>query len=209
MDKANRKLKVLNCYCGIGGNRRLWKNVDVIAVEYKEDIARVYQEFYPDDKVIIADAHQYLLDHFKEYDMIWSSPPCPTHSDIRRCGVKKGQYKALYPAMELYQEIILLKHFAECKWVIENVKPYYKSLIAPTQELHRHYFWSNFHIPPYKVVDDRVHCDIVGSSEVYGFNIKDKDIADKRKVLRNMVNPEVGKYILDCAMGKARQDTLI
>ena len=29
-----KKLKVLNLYAGIGGNRKLWTNVDVTAVEY-------------------------------------------------------------------------------------------------------------------------------------------------------------------------------
>ncbi|MDF1498839.1 MAG: DNA cytosine methyltransferase, partial [Patescibacteria group bacterium] len=126
-------MKILNLYSGIGGNRKLWtpKGDDhtITAVEYKPEIAKIYQDFFPNDKVIVADAHQYLLDHYNEFDFIWSSPPCPTHSDIRRCGVKAGQYKALYPAMELYQEIILLRHFSNGKWVVENVKPYYKPLI--------------------------------------------------------------------------------
>jgi hypothetical protein len=36
-------LKVLNLYCGIGGNRKLWQNVDVTAVEYNEEIASIYK----------------------------------------------------------------------------------------------------------------------------------------------------------------------
>jgi len=128
---VDKRLKVLNCYCGVGGNRKLWNNVEVTAIEFNPQIAAIYQDFFPDDEVIVADAHQYLLDHFKEFDFIWSSPPCPTHSDIRRCGVQKGQYEAKYPDMKLYEEIILLQHFApkECKWIVENVKPYYKPLI--------------------------------------------------------------------------------
>ena len=124
------EIKILNLYSGIGGNRKLWSgDIEVTAVEYNPDIARAYQEFYPNDKVIVGDAHKYLLEHYKEYDFIWASPPCPTHSDIRRCGVHKGQYDALYPDMTLYQEIILLQHFSKCYWCIENVKPYYEPLI--------------------------------------------------------------------------------
>ena len=59
------KIKVLNLYAGIGGNRKLWENVDVMAIEINPKIAEIYQDFFPDDKVIIADAHQYLLEHFE------------------------------------------------------------------------------------------------------------------------------------------------
>ena len=105
-------MKVLNLYAGIGGNRKLWKDVDVTAIEIEPKIAKIYQEFFPDDTVIVADAHQYLLEHFKEFEFIWSSPPCPSHSHIRKelAVEAKGQNKPIYPDMKLYQEIIFLKY---------------------------------------------------------------------------------------------------
>ena len=141
-------MRILNLYAGLGGNRKLWQGHEVTAVEYDEATAHVYSEHFPDDTMIIADAHQYLLDHYGEYDFIWASPPCPSHSDIRRCGVHAGKYataKAIYPDMSLYQEIILLQNFApkETLFVVENVITYYKPLIAP-QKFGRHYFWTNF-----------------------------------------------------------------
>lgn len=75
-------MKVLNLYACLGGNRLLWKDCEVTAVELDPELARLYQERFPDDKVIVTDAHQYLLDHYKEFDFIWSSPPCPTHSKV-------------------------------------------------------------------------------------------------------------------------------
>lgn len=197
-------MRILNAYCGIGGNRKLWENVEVTAVEFNPDIAAVYQDLYPNDTVIVGDAHEYLLKNYKEFDFIWASPPCPTHSDIRRCGVHAGQYEALYPDMKLYEEIILLQNFAKkgTKWVIENVVPYYNFLIKPNIMLHRHPFWCNFNIPFYEVKDERIHNDIAVHSTVYGVSLDKYDIKDKRKILRNMVNPEVGKYILDRAMEK-------
>ena len=194
-----KPLKVLNLYAGIGGNRKLWQNVEVTAVELEPGIAGVYKDLYPNDEMVIGDAHKFLIENYKEYEFIWSSPPCPTHSDIRRCGVHKGQYAALYPDMTLYQEIILLQHFAKGDWVVENVRPYYKPLIPPSVELHRHYFWTNFLVRPYKVIDDRIHCDINGSSEIYGFDLKNYAIKDKRKILRNLVNPEVAAHLLNSA----------
>jgi DNA (cytosine-5)-methyltransferase 1 len=77
-------MKILNLYAGIGGNRKLWGNeYEVTAVEFDPKIAAIYKDFFPSDNVVVADAHQYLLDHFREYDFIWSSPPCPSHSRIR------------------------------------------------------------------------------------------------------------------------------
>ena len=77
-------MKILNLYAGIGGNRKLWTpngdEHEITAVEYKPEIAKIYQDFFPKDKVIVGDAHQYLLNHFQEFDFIFSSPPCPTHS---------------------------------------------------------------------------------------------------------------------------------
>lgn len=194
-------MKILNLYAGIGGNRKLWGDThEITAVEYNKDIAEVYSDFFPKDKVVVGDAHEYLLKHFKEFDFIWASPPCPSHSDIRRCGVHSGQVDAIYPEMSLYQEIILLKHFApkKTKWVVENVKPYYEPLIK-AQSLHRHLYWSNFFIRPFDVRDERKHDKIVGSSKVYGFDLKKYKLSNKRAVLRNCVDPDLGSHILNCS----------
>ena len=138
-------MKVLNLYAGIGGNRKLWKDVEVTAVERNPQIAKIYQDFFPKDKVRVTDAHQYLLEHFKEFDFIWGSPPCPTHSKIREAGSKKGQYDVKYPDMSLYQEIILLTRFFKGKWIVENVEPYYVPLILG-KIIGRHLIWSNFDV---------------------------------------------------------------
>ena len=171
-------MKVLNLYAGIGGNRKLWTDVEVTAVEMNPQIAKIYQDFFPNDKVIVADAHQYLLEHFKEFDFIWSSPPCPTHSKVRYMGTKAKHptcgttLKTVYADMSLYQEIILLKHYCETKYVVENVCGYYKPLIPP-QEIHRHYFWANFHISDMECGKDREigHSQITGKTKVYGVDL--------------------------------------
>jgi DNA (cytosine-5)-methyltransferase 1 len=62
------------------------------------------------DKVVVADAHQYLLDHYKEYDFIWSSPPCPTHSRARYWAFGINGKKPVYPNMKLYEEVIFLDY---------------------------------------------------------------------------------------------------
>jgi len=48
-------MKVLNLYAGIGGNRKLWEDVEVTAVEWDEETDKVYQDYFPDDKMIVGD----------------------------------------------------------------------------------------------------------------------------------------------------------
>jgi len=207
----NKKgLKILNCYAGIGGNRKKWGNShQITAIENNPEIAKIYQDFFPKDKIIIADAHQYLLDHFKEFDFIWSSPPCPSHSRARFWSSKGGMYDIIYPDMSLYQEIILLEKFFKGKWVVENVKPYYKSLVE-AQELGRHLFWTNFYLENLKCNSNYIFSgeDFNKVKDMIGFDISKYKI-DKRKILRNCVEPELGKHILDCAMGKIKQRQLL
>lgn len=193
------KIKILNLYAGIGGNRKkwVWNNIDVTAVEINPKIAKIYQDNFPEDKVIVTDAHKYLLEHFKEFDFIWSSPPCPTHSKLRTL-----QNKIVYPDMNLYQEIILLKKWFNGKYVIENVNPYYKPLIRPTAILHRHCFWSNFRIPQ-KEFKKLKTCKIENEREVlqheFGFDLSKYSGVDKRLLLRNCIVPELGYHILKSA----------
>lgn len=191
-------MKILNLYSGIGGNRKLWgDNHEITAVELDKDVARIYKEFFPKDKVVIDDAHQYLLDHFKEFDFVWSSPPCPTHSSFRHniC-VKYRGTKAEYPDMRLYQEIIFLQKHAIVKWVVENVRPYYKPLIEPTAELQRHLFWSNFPITEREFKKDKIRtAQIPQLQELHGFYLWDKKLKNKRQILRNCVYPPLGLHI--------------
>lgn len=195
-------MKILNLYAGIGGNRKLWgDNHDIIAVELNPDIAKVYQDFFPNDKVIITDAHQYLLEHFKEYDFIWSSPPCQSHSSFRHnlC-VRFGGTEPVYPDMSLWQEIIFLKYYGK-DWIVENVKPYYEPIIKPDFILQRHYFWSNKKIPERKFETDLLRkIQIPQLQEKYGFDLSKYRLKNKRQTLRNCVYPELGKHILDSVL---------
>lgn len=195
-----KKIKILNLYCGIGGNRKLWENVEVTAVENDEQIAFIYKQLYPQDKVYIQDAHNFLerVD-LNEYDFIWSSPPCQTHSSFRQniCVRYRGTI-AKYPDMRLYQEILFLKYNFNGKWLVENVKPYYEPLIKPTQTLQRHLFWSNFEIPQKEFKKDNIRkAQIPDLQKKYGFDLNNYKLKNKRQVLRNCVEPEIGKYILN------------
>ena len=205
-------IKVLNLYAGIGGNRKLWPDdeIEVTAVELNPSIAAIYQDFFPNDKVVVGDAHQYLLDHYKEFDFIWSSPPCPTHSRIRMMASKKGDYKAKFPSMILYEEIIFLKHYFKGLWCVENVISYYKPLIKP-QKFDRHFFWSNFYINP---ISTEYGGDIKKGHArelqlIKGINIDKYKLEGRRKdsTIRSYINPKIGLHVFNCAF-KEKQQTL-
>jgi len=190
-------MKILNLYAGIGGNRKLWPQEDITAVELDPKIAKIYQDFFPKDKVVVADAHQYLLDHFKEFDFIWSSPPCPSHTSFRHniCVRFRGT-KPEYPDIKLYEEIIFLQHNAIGKWVVENVKPYYKPLIVPMADIQRHLFWSNFTIKDATFGKEKLRAiQIPQLQQLHGFDLSRYKLQNKRQALRNCVNPELGLHI--------------
>lgn len=191
-------IKVLNLYCGIGGNRKLWSNVEVTAVEKEVGIANVYKDFFPNDEVVIGDAHEFLLANFKKYDFIWSSPPCQTHARMRKeLAVRFRGTPPVYPDLTLYQEILFLKSHFEGKFVVENVIPYYKPLIDPTVKLQRHFFWSNFPIREHKFPTDQL--SVVTVPELQrnlGIDISKYHFKNREQVLRNCTKPEIGDYIL-------------
>lgn len=202
-------MKVLNNYAGIGGNRKLWKDVEVTAVELDPKIASIYQDFYPDDTVLVEDAHQYLLDHYREYDFIWSSPPCPTHSFLHRINVKGLGRAPSYPDMRLYQEILFLDKIYDGSYCVENVRPYYEPLIKP-QVIGRHHYWTNFIIRDnkYDIHNDKtfiLDSTLEQRQNLYGFDLSKYSGIDKSLALKNCVDPRVGALILDCARGNTQK----
>jgi DNA (cytosine-5)-methyltransferase 1 len=193
-------MKILNLYAGVGGNRKLWSNEhEITAVEYDKSIAAIYKDLYPQDNVIVDDAHKYLIKNFKQFDFIWSSPPCPTHSRMNFLLNQKETFTLKYPDMKLYEEIIILQTFFQGYFVVENVKSYYDPLITP-QESGGHYFWANFDIPK---IDTRKK---VRNDKGYTLakKMQEKNIfidnfhgykGDKRTLLNNAIESELGLVI--------------
>jgi len=215
-----KKIKVLNLYAGIGGNRKLWPKtiiisgityrIEVTAIEINPEIAKIYQDFFPEDKIIVADAHQYLLEHFKEFDFIWTSPPCPTHSKVRFAN--QTQNKPVYPDMKLYEEILLLEGYFEGKWVVENVFSWYDPLKKPFL-CGKHFYWSNFNINELSKMGNKGRG--MGKNEnlndlykLKGFDLSDYNNINKMKTIRNCVEPKAGLHIFNCAY-KTKQETLM
>ena len=201
-------MKILNLYACLGGNRYKWDEVDdieVTAIDNDPECVRLYKERFPNDNVLLKDAHQYLLDHYKEFDFIWSSPPCPTHSRLAMSRKNKVNYQNKFPDLRLYEEIIFLSNFFEGKFCIENVIPYYDPLI-PGKKRGRHIYWTNFYLP--NILTNRNVLVGSGKNELknlsnfhnYDFN-KYKGGQSKLKIARNLVDYVAGKTILKSMKG--------
>ena len=205
---------VLNLYAGIGGNRAGWEDVEVTAVEIDEEIAAEYQRRFSEDNVVVADAHEFLKDHYDDgWDFIWASPPCQTHSKLSFASwhsdhAHNADRCPEYPDMRLYQEVILLENLYDGDWAVENVNPYYDEL-RPAQKVGRHRIWSNYHIPEFEEPErdfsyggedgrtsDRQALEEWLGIELAG-NIYIGDSHDPAQVLRNAVHPEVGKHVFE------------
>jgi len=196
--------KVLNLYAGVGGNRKFWKDCQVTAVESNKKIADVYSRLNPDDEVIVGDAHEYLRAKYAEFDFIWASPPCQTHSKM----VKATRHKnRKFPDMQLYEEILFLQHFFKGDWVVENVQPFYEPLIVPTRKVGRHVFWSNY---DFEADDIKRPTNFINMANVagkkammewlgihYDENIYYAGNHCPAQVLRNCVHPDLGAQIFN------------
>jgi DNA (cytosine-5)-methyltransferase 1 len=203
-----KKYKILNLYACLGGNRYKWDeladNLEITAVELDPELARMYEERFPNDIVIVADAHQYLLEHYKEFDFIWTSPPCPSHTRINTSQKTRSSWKPKYPSMILYEEILFLENFFFGKYCVENVIPYYNPLI-PAKKRDRHLYWTNFNLP--NKLSDRAnpglieHGTIKDLEKYHEIDLSSyKGEQSKTKIGRNLVDYEAGKTILSIAL---------
>lgn len=210
------KMKMLVLYAGVGGTMELIDDSshEVVYVELNPEIAAVLQERKPWSKVIIADAHQYLLDHGHEYDFIQASRPCQSHTAMMKFTRHKLRR---YPDFGLYEEIVYLKNFFKGLWYVENVKPYYEPLIKPDAVIGRHIFWSNFKIDPMldypRSPKGMINLATVGQKKTmmdwlgihYYKNIYYDGNHCPVQVLRNCMHPLIGKHIFDCAIKSKEQ----
>ena len=198
-------MRILNLYAGIGGNRKLWNDCEVTAVEIDPKIAKIYQENFPDDSLVIGDAHDYLEKHFQEFDFIWSSPPCQSHSKMDGANYRNAPR---YANMALYEEIILLETYFQGLYVVENVVPYYGALL-PATKIGRHLFWTNFEFDAEDVPRPK---DFINTNRVaqkqglmdwlgihYQGNIYYNGNHCPLQILRNCVHPKLGIQILNQA----------
>jgi DNA (cytosine-5)-methyltransferase 1 len=166
----------------------------------------MYKERFPNDIVIVCDAHQYLLDHYKEFDFVWTSPPCPSHSRARYWNSSNYDTttEAIYSDMKLYEEILFLQHYFHGKFVVENVIPYYEPLIV-AKKRGRHLYWTNFLLP--NDLKDRRFAISQTKNELKELcKFHEIDLTtyagsqSKIKIARNLVDYEAGKTILSVAL---------
>lgn len=202
--QREREMKVLNLFAGLGGNRKFWNdvakekgiNIEVTAVEFDPEIAKAYAKRYPNDNVIVGDAWGYGAKNYLDFDFIWASPPCQTHSRLNIANNIRNDRTKRLPDFRLYELIVYLKYFCKKAFVVENVVPFYEPLIKPTAEIGRHYFWANFdlfflHNSNFRIVTKTKIGDFMD------LDLNEFKIKNKRQAIRNEVDYEIGKKIFE------------
>ena len=197
-------LKILNLFAGLGGNRKYWDevarekgiNIEVTAVEFDPEIAKAYSKRFPNDDLIVGDAWDYAAKNYLNFDFIWASPPCQTHSRLNIANNIRNDRTKRLPDFRLYELIVYLKYFCKKAFVVENVVPFYEPLIKPTAEIGRHYFWANFdlfflHNSNFRIVTKTKIGDFMD------LDLNEFKIKNKRQAIRNEVDYEIGKKIFE------------
>lgn len=201
-------MRVLNAYAGIGGNRHLWPDEwQVTAVELDPRVAAEYARRYPDDVVLVEDAHAYVMEHAHEFDAVWTSPPCPTHSRLA-INVAKRQGIEPVPDPRLWIEVEHLQSLGG-RFVVENVHTYYDPPIAPTVISSRHYYWASGEPVMLTPTEARLSARLGAAeyAEAYGLPpLVSGSVPDMRKAMRNAVVPIEGYEIATAAFATDRED---
>lgn len=207
-------MRVLNAYAGIGGNRHLWPtDWEITAVELDPRVAAEYARRYPDDTVLVEDAHAFVLEHAHEFDAVWSSPPCPTHSKLARTVAAKAKVE-LAPDPRLWAEIAHLQALGG-RYVVENVHVYYAPPIAPDVVTERHWYWvsevpmmltpltSTSRAALEERAADRTMRPADRYADAYGLpRLPVGAVALSRKAMRNAVVPQEGLEIAVAAFNR-------
>jgi DNA (cytosine-5)-methyltransferase 1 len=198
-------MKILNLYAGLGGNSNLWDDTkhQIVNIELDERIASVLQDRKPNQIVLVRDAHQFLLENHNLFDIIWSSPPCQSHSKMNKF---TRHNTVRYVDGKLFEEIIFLKHWFKGSFVVENVTPYYEAQFNP-QKIGRHLFWSNVKLTNIEIEQPKnfINLATVESKKImmdwlgihYEKNIYYGTNHCPVQILRNCVHPKVGLSILN------------
>jgi len=204
------KYKLLHLYAGLGGTTELLDEsvFEITHIELNPKIAAVLQKRKPNQKVIIADAHQFLLENYKDYDVIASGIMCQTHSKMNRA---TRHNMVRFVDGKLFEEIIFLNTYFKGKWFVENVVPYYEPYGNPTK-MGRHLFWSNFDITPMddlpKSPKGMMNLATIGQKKTmmdwlgihYDENIYYGNNHCPVQILRNCVHPSLGNHVFNCLL---------
>ncbi len=196
--------KVLNLFAGkYGGNRALWSSTEyeITAIELNPENAQTYQSLYPNDKVIIGDATEFIRDKsidLNQFDFIWASPPCQRNSQMMKFYKNTEKRKPLPNLDQTIGLYFWLKTEYKGLFCIENVQPWFKWLLDPVK-IDRHLFWVNFPLKSISFIDN--HSNKHGK---IGGIMRDK--TKKTPEQRDMVNPEIGLYIIESALKKRKNN---
>jgi len=198
-------VRVLDLYAGLGGTDKgirkvaAEKNIklDYYAIEIDPAVCQAHKKNHLESNVICADVKDWL-DKVTDFDFVWASPPCQTHS-INNYSNKAIGYKTKPVDWSLWHVIDILQRAETIPFVVENVKIWYNEPFKHNFKLDRHYFWTNLQLVPFdyhkKPAKEWCHISVKDWQEYH--QLEPATTGDKRQQLRNCVHWSIAAGIFE------------
>jgi len=161
---------------------------EYVAVDNDRKVLQVHSLLNPHSKTVLEDAWLISDDRLLQYDFVWASPPCESHSVL--CWKRKDKPK---PDMRLWWLIRRLRKL-KVPFIVENVRPYYGTILKPTAKAGRHLLWSNLSLKSVQLNSNVTFYDIHNRRdalvEYHGLPGWVARVAT-RDMLRDMMHPQL------------------
>lgn len=150
-------MRILDLYGGVGGTgigihevcqEEFGLEYDYMIVENDEEVIKYHALNCPRSHIYKEDAINWL-DKLENFDFIWVSPPCKSHSMAMLFWSNTEKFRQI--DKDLFKWIRKTRELKLPAIVVENVVPYYGFKYKPTCMIGRHVFWANFPILPFEV----------------------------------------------------------
>ena len=198
-------MRVLDLYAGLGGSDKGIRSVlekkgidyEYVAIEIDPKVAEAHRKNNPGSRVIVADALSWLPE-VKNFDFVWASPPCKTHSKWNMVWASRRE-KHPKPDPTLW---FLIREFRSLgiNFVVENVDPYYKDPCKPTIKIGRHQFWTSFPIKKFDFISREKpfpEMTIRDWLQYHQLETVEGKAQDKRQALRNCTHYSIAAGIFE------------
>lgn len=197
-------MRILDLYAGLGGTAKGIQSVlekkgvdyEYFAIEIDPNVCAAHKINNPRSTVICADVKDWL-DKITDFDFVWASPPCQTHSILNFSNKATGKKTNLVD-WSLWHVIDHLQRTENVSYVVENVLIWYNEPFKHNFNLDRHYFWTNLSLLSFeyqKRTKDWGYLSVKGWKEYH--QVEHAITGNKRQQLRNCLHWSIAAGIFE------------